>query len=322
MIITTNRVLLISAMAFALYHAVLGMLWLPSYESSAAGLFALAIYLVTVSFTILVRKQMKLSIPQALFNLSAACLVPLLINFQISTDLAGTYATWYVAAMATLMSATAIRQQRFISWLGITITVVQVVAWGGWSAVANTGVIGAFVLVFAGQAVAFGLAKADKDAQSFSQLATKAARQMASRSAASAERKVRLEQALAGALPMLDLIVKKQGQLSEADKFEARLLEAQLRDEIRGRGLMSENIRNAVRAARIRGVEVLVLDEGGLEAVVETDRDRILLEAALAISDISSGRITLRAPRGETWKLTVAATRPGVATPDLWLRLS
>jgi hypothetical protein len=321
MILTTNSVLFVSAMAFALYHAVLGLLWLPSYENFWAGVLALVIYLVTVALTILVRKQMKLSIPQALFNFSATCIVPMLINFQISTDLAGTYATWYVAAMATLMSATAIRQQRIISWLGISITVAQVVVWGGLSAVANTGVIGAFVLVFAGQAVAYGLAKADRDVKAFGKLATKAARQMASSSAASAERKLRLEKALAGALPMLNLIVKNQGKLAEADKVEARLLEAQLRDEIRGRGLMSDNIRQAVRAARVRGVEVLVLDEGGLDDVDEIERDRILLEAAGAVGEISAGRLTLRAPKGESWKMTVAATRPGVATPDLWLRL-
>ena len=100
-----------------------------------------------------------------------------------------------------------------------------------------------------------------------------------------------------------------------------RLLEAQLRDEIRGRGLMNDEIRYAVRAARIRGAEVVILDEGGLEELTFEERDQILAKAAAAISNISSGRVTLRSPKGEAWKMTVVATRPGVATPDLWLKL-
>jgi hypothetical protein len=321
MIITTNRILLVSAMAFALYHAALGILWLPSYANLAAGILAIAIYLVTVALTVLVTKTMKLHTAQALFNFCAACLVPLLINFQISPELAGTYATWYVAAMATLMAATAIRQQRVISWLGITITVIQVVIWGGWSAVANTGVIGAFVLVFAGQAVAIGLAKADAETKSFVRQASEAARSMASASASSRERKARLDATLAGALPALQLINSRGGNLDEPARLEAKLLEAQLRDEIRGRGLMSDEIRSAVRAARIRGAEVVVLDEGGLEELTVEERNQILAKAAAAISNISSGRVTLRSPKGEAWKMTVVATRPGVATPDLWLKL-
>lgn len=322
MILTTNRVLLISAMAFALYHAALGFFWLPSYSDPGLAVIAILIYLVTVSTTILVHQTMKISIALALVNFSAACVVPLLINYQIDPSQAGTYATWYVAAIATLMSATAIRQQRVISWLGITITVVQVVVWGGWSAVANTGVIGAFVLVFAGQAVALGLSRADRDSKSFVIQASAAAKQMASTTAANAERKKRLEFALAGALPMLQLIESKNGQLDDNEKFESRLLEAQLRDEIRGRGLLNDAIRQAVRSARIRGVEVLVLDEGGLNDISVDDCERILGQAAEKMSSVMAGRITLRAPKGEAWRVTLAATRPGAPTPDLWLRLS
>jgi hypothetical protein len=138
--------------------------------------------------------------------------------------------------------------------------------------------------------------------------------------AASLERRAILETALRGALPMLNQIKNQNGKLTEPQKLEARLLEATLRDEIRGRGLMSQSIRDAARNARLRGVEVIILDEGGLDHIAVEERDQILQKVAVAIGEVTEGRITLRAPDSEDWRVTLVATRPGIAKPDLWLK--
>jgi hypothetical protein len=115
--------------------------------------------------------------------------------------------------------------------------------------------------------------------------------------------------------------VASGGQLSAAEQLESRLAEASLRDEIRGRNLINPRVRDAVRLARLRGVEVLLLDEGGLDDCEHELRERLLGDVANAIDGISAGKVTVRSPQGEPWMLTVVALNPGSAVPDLWLKL-
>ena len=83
---------------------------------------------------------------------------------------------------------------------------------------------------------------------------------------------------------------------------------------------MSESVRQAVKAARLRGVEVIVLDEGGVSNLNEKEKSSLLERAVESIDSVSEGRITFRAPVGETWHATLVATRPGIAKPDIWLK--
>lgn len=321
MIQVSRLLLIISASLYSLFHAVLGILWLPEYDNPILAGLAIAIYLATVIPTITAFKTLQLPGYLGILNLAAAAIIPVLINSQINADKAGSYATWYVAAVATLMAATAIRQQQFLSWTGLVVMVAQVIAWGGLGSITTTGVIGAMILVFAGQAIASGLGGAAREAQTYVTQATIEAAEMAATTAVRDERKRQSAVSLRRALPLLERIKKNAGVLDENDKLQARLLESELRDEIRGRQLINEVTRRAVRQARLRGVEVLVLDEGGLDACSDSERDHILTKAAEAIDGCKSGRVTLRAPANENWKVTVAAMRPGAPKPDLWLRL-
>jgi hypothetical protein len=109
--------------------------------------------------------------------------------------------------------------------------------------------------------------------------------------------------------------------LNEAQRREALLLEAGLRDEIRGANLLTDPMRAAIKAARLRGIEVLVMDEGGLDCLKEDERTTLLNKAAESIAVVEAGRLTIRAPKQEEWRVTVVAVRPGESKPDLWLKL-
>ena len=305
---------------FAVFHAALGISTLDSYPDLGVAIFAIGIYLVSVLATIVLYRGVKLPIAQAIFNLGAAALVPLLINSQINPSEADAYTTWYVIGIATLMAATAVRQQRLVAWLGIGIMVLQVISWAGFLAGWQTGLAGAIMLVFAGHTISSGIEKASRDTISFTQQALEIEKEQVANAAASAERRLRLETALRGARPMLDLIQNQNGKLTDSQKLDARLLEASLRDEIRGRGLMTDSIRKSVTDARLRGVEVILLDEGGLDRVSESERLEILNKIANSIDQVLEGRVTLRAPSEEAWKVTLVATRSGIAKPDLWLK--
>ena len=176
------------------------------------------------------------------------------------------------------------------------------------------------MLVFAGHAISRGIDNAAKEALRYTEQTLENETQLVVSKASAAERRARLDLALAGALPMLKTIESKNGQLTKDERKEARLLESALRDEIRGRELMNDEVRAAARAARIRGIEVVILDEGGVDQISSAEKSEILGKVCGAINGVEQGRITLRAPVGETWRVTLVATRPGIAKPDVWLK--
>mgnify|MGYP000650373074 CR=1 FL=1 len=108
----------------------------------------------------------------------------------------------------------------------------------------------------------------------------------------------------------------------DGQRLEARILEASLRDEIRGGDLMAPSTRGAVEAARRRGVQVSMLDEGGLACLAEAQREPLWLKIAEVIAGIESGRVTVRSPIGERWVVTIAAFSEGENRPQVWLRLA
>lgn len=305
---------------FALFHAGLGFSNIPDSTEPFVAVAALTFYLATVLPTIILFRGPNLPTAQALLNLAAAAIIPLLVNSYLDPKSMSAYSTWYVMGVATLMAATAVRQQRIIAWAGTVLLVIQVVAWAGIIDGIQTGLLGALMLVFAGHSISVGLAKAYRDTMLFNNETLEIEKQKIANAVASEVRRAKLEVALNGALPMLNLIKDSQGKLNDAQKNQARLLEAELRDEIRGRDLMSESVRQAVKAARLRGVEVIVLDEGGVSNLNEKEKSSLLERAVESINSVSEGRITFRAPVGEAWHATLVASRPGIAKPDIWLK--
>jgi hypothetical protein len=198
---------------------------------------------------------------------------------------------------------------------------VQMVAWGGVDSLFSSGIIGAFMLVFVAHALSVGLDRVALDIEKYNAETLASEIALASTSAARLERQQLIDAALRGALPKLEKIRDLGGNLSESEVSEARFLEASLRDEIRGRQLLSDSVRFEVNLARRRGVEVILLDEGGLADTDAEHSQDLLGQVAKSLSSVMEGRVTIRAPKGEDWKITIAAMRPGVNLPDVWLRL-
>jgi hypothetical protein len=109
--------------------------------------------------------------------------------------------------------------------------------------------------------------------------------------------------------------------LDEELKQSAKIVEATLRDNLRGRDLLNLAMTNEVQRLRNLGVEVLILDEGGTESLSSTERNDLLNKAVTALQVVTQGRVTIRSPKADEFKLTVVATTPGQAQPVLSLRL-
>jgi hypothetical protein len=309
-------------LVFGLFHAVLGVLWIGENEHPAIVIIALVAYVLILLASISVGESR--AIPQwlALTNLLVCAVIPLAINSQLDPTHLGDYATWYVLGVGTILGATAVRGRRRIAWLGLVVLIVEIAAWGGIESLASTGLPGVLSLIVTGHAVSLGVERAVKSARELNAKALETAAESAALEAAGQVRSQLAEQTLKTAMPALNLIAALGGRLNADQKRESLLLEASLRDEIRGATLLNESMRAGIKAARQRRVEVLVLDEGGLDDLTAIEREEILDRAANAFSSVTEGRLTIRAPKGEDWKITVVAVRPGASAPDVWVKLS
>jgi hypothetical protein len=307
---------------FGLFHAVLGVIWIRDNDRPEVVVVALIAYLAVLIPTVTVGDSRAMPAWLAWSNLIVCAAIPLAINSQLDPTHLGDYATWYVLGIGTILGGTAVRGRRRMAWIGLVVLILEIAIWGGVSSLASTGLPGVLSLLVTGHAVSVGVERAVKAARELNEKAAETAAETAAVQVAGELRSKLVEQTLKTAIPALSLIAALGGTLNDSQKREALLLEAGLRDEIRGATLLNDRMRAAIKAARERDVEVLVLDEGGLDDLTEEQRGRILDRAAASFSTVNHGRLTIRAPKDEEWRITVAAIRPGTAQPDLWLKIS
>jgi hypothetical protein len=321
-VISLSRVLIsVAALAFGLFHAAIGFAVLERYERVDLPVIALLLYLSAVLLAVLVGSEVRLSAPMA-WSVTALILgVPTLVNLSLTSYLPNSYTTWYVSGIGTLMGILAVRQAQLPAIVGVAALVVQLVVFGGLDAVFTSGLVGAILLLLTGLASAFIIASAVTEAERYQSRASETLAATAARSAIRTERKARLRQNLRGALPLLERIAKSEGRLSESEKLEVRLLEAELRDGIRGRSLNLPELIQAVRALRRQGVEVQLVDDGGLEDLSAAEAGVLIGEVVRLLTAVKEGKVVVRAVRGESWRITVAALRKESAIPDLFVRL-
>lgn len=151
-----------------------------------------------------------------------------------------------------------------------------------------------------------------------------------------AEEQARLERELqvsinsAMAVKLADVSVRVRGTLEALRDeevtpeiaMEARLLEAELRDEIRAPYFTGTEVVAAARRARSRGVEVVLFDDrgdatrGGSTEYEERLRARIVERAVAALDEAGAGRVVVRAcPVGRPWAATIL-TDAGLAVVE------
>lgn len=324
MIKVSRLSLTIFTLLFALNHAVLGLTWLGVYRDENIAAVSFVIYLAAVIPSIVLYRGIKIPQAQALMNLWAAVVVPLICLALLEINdvtRSGSFATWFVGAVGTLLGVTAVRGYQLFAWIGLAMLWIQVIIWGGPSVIGTSGLVGAVLLVFAGSAVARGFDSTEKQAELYLEQANRTVSQTARLQATRIERKQRVEAALRAALPILEGIIAMDGNLSVNGRIEALLTEAALRDEIQGKNLIDDGVRIAAREARRRGVEVSIIDDGGLDGASAFEAMALRTSVAQAIASTTSGNIAVRAPKGETFMASVTAQRPGESRPDLWLRL-
>lgn len=308
-----RALILAVAASFSLYHVILGTYALNLPTDPAPVVAAMALYIVATAVSLWPTSPTRMPLGVALFNLAVCVVVPLLVANQLDPTMELGYATWYVAAVGTLLTITVTRKQPLVAWLGAVFLAVHATVWAGLDSLGSFGVIGSVVWVAAAVLLSRALAKAGRDARQFARAEREASRWQAAQEAHLYERQVRLSYTNRMTLPMLHRIVDQDGVLNDDEKLECRYLEAAIRDEIRGRRLLNDAVRDRVMAARRRGAIVTLLDEGSLDELDGKQLEIVLDRLAQAIDQTSADKIIARtAADGSETAVTVV----GLCSPD------
>jgi hypothetical protein len=293
---------------------------------------ALALFAVAFLLTILDRQTILSPLLSGL-NAGVSFAMALLCASGLSSAHPMADGHWYIGAAGCLLVLTMVRRRSAHAWIGAGLVVAQTLIWAGPGGVIDAGAAALSLWVAAAYFGVRSLSHAMRDIHQFARSEREAVEWQAAQDAHHFERQVRLTQTSRVALPMLRHIAEVDGDIDEDARQECRVLEQTIRDEIRGRRLLNEALRDQVIAHRRRGAFVQVLDDGGLDDIEPALMEPVLDHVAESISQLHSDRIIIRtAPKGSEKAVTVVAITvdPTAAAlgledegeeVDLWLEL-
>ncbi|CAB4536411.1 MAG: hypothetical protein F2529_01355 [Actinobacteria bacterium] len=305
---------------FGLYHAILGASAWRGYVNILSLALSIAIYMATMVISVVASKGLTISRGFGSLVAIGAVATVIVANSGIQPGHSDPYSTWYVGGMSALLGVLAARGQSAMAWISAALVSFLVVVEDGLEGLGEVGIEGMAILIAAASATAFALKRADREVVELQNAEMAAEAAIIGSEAAGEERKVRLQNVLERSLNALGQISVNRGAVTKREKEEFLQLESSLRDDIRGRALLNPTVRKAASEARARGIDVLILDEGGLSLLPVSQLEHILEKVAGAINSVVAGKVVVRSPRGEKWVVTVMATRPGTEAPDLWLK--
>ena len=318
MIQISRRWLAFIAITFGSFQNLFGLLRFDHFDDYLWALSTNLLFQVCLLVTTLAFKSVRLSTWAAWLNIAAALYIPAVLHMTHIGEVIGDYSTWYVTALAVLFGVMAIRRQLALGIAGIVILAAQVFWWGGLDYVSRSGLVGAILLVFATIAISTGLDRAKENIIKLQKLRVEEEGGTALAESAREEHRLRVNDAISKALPALREIASGK-KFSEDQQSGYSDLAQILEDEISGGRLVTPELRVAVAEARKRQVEVTLIDESETEPAA--DLANVIDIAVATLSSINVGRVKLIAPKNEPYLVRLTATRPGVVTPDLDLKL-
>ncbi|RZU66297.1 hypothetical protein EV379_2651 [Microterricola gilva] len=215
------------------------------------------------------------------------------------------YLTWHLGAVTTVLFMLILRGRVLYGWLGYVGMAAATLLWavtGGLGAMAGVELLvrHAATLVV-GTAIYFGLLRTAKRISAINSRALAEAAADATALAAEEERVAQLARLDEMARPMMELVARGQ-QLSAAERRDCLMIEASLRDIVRGRALAVPHVLAAARAARERGVEVTLLDDSAAAGTAGAVAELLARE----LRTLDSGTLTARLqPAGRTELATI-----------------
>ena len=270
------------AALFSVYHLLLAATTLPRVLDAGPVVACMVLYAAATGVALFVSGR-TLPIWATCFALATAVVMPVVASPVVELRSGPSYSTWWIAAVGTLMVVLVVRGRGPFAWIGVGFLAVHTVAWAGLGALGSLGVLGSVSWVAIATGFAFAMNRATRVTRDFVRAEQETADWQAAQDAHVFERQFRLSQTTRMALPMLQRIIDTGGDLDDAERAECLHLEQAIRDEIRGRSLLSEDVREEVMRLRRRGATVQLHDDGGLDDLEIDDLRRVHARIAEAL---------------------------------------
>ena len=221
------------------------------------------------------------------------------------------HVVWTAFACSYVLAALVVRGRIAAAWVSVAFSAAVLVTAGLRIDVRFDAIVSASIVpigtVAAVSAFAVIIRPTQRSLRMLREEATIRAAADATMAAADGERIRQLARLDRVARPILERIADGAA-LSAAEREQCRLLEAELRDGLRAPQLVTEELSGAARGARSRGVEVVLLDDGGFEGVPQWVRQRVIDSAVQQLDAANSGSVTVRVlPLGRRVLATVLA---------------
>ncbi len=204
---------------------------------------------------------------------------------------------WTFGMSATVLVFMCVRGRALLAWIGFILMLATSVVWAQ-----ETGAGAGYGLsvslinagpVLMGTVFAYTIRPL---AVSIYRLRARSTQRIARESAAAAlldERDAQLARLDALARPMLSIIASGR-TLQDEDRIRCALLEARLRDMLRAPALQDPAVVEAAQAARLRGVEVVMLDDKGMDDAPPEVHRRVHRAVVDCLDEMWSGAVTVR----------------------------
>ena len=235
---------------------------------------------------------------EAALVVAAAGGANVLVLFQI--DFAGWpgYAAWCLGAGAAVCCGLIARERPRQAWAGLILTIIVLGMW-----TLGTGRNPIIILTLgAGQLFPLVIwhltARLSVDITARTAASETAGAEIAAQRRAHRESEALMRQAMVSVRrrvePLLTAIADG-APITAGMRARARMLEAELRDERRAPFFTGTRVIESARAARIRGIDVILLDDRGTSGGLTDDaREAIINRAARALDDARKGQVVIR----------------------------
>ena len=221
-----------------------------------------------------------------------------LIVFQI--DFAGWpgYTSWCIGAGTTLCCGLIARERPRQAWAGLILIIVVI---GVWTLSTGRNPANIFALgsgQFSTLLIWYLTARISIDITARTAASEAAGAEIAAQRRAHRESEALMRQAMVSVRrriePLLTAIAEG-APITAGMRARARMLEAELRDERRAPFFTGTRVIESARAARIRGIDVILLDDRGTSGGLTDDaREAIINRAARALDDARKGQVVIR----------------------------
>ncbi|MCT9622586.1 hypothetical protein [Curtobacterium sp. C2H10] len=305
------------ATLFSVYHLVLAATTLPGAAQIGPVVACMILYAAATGVAVFVPGR-PLPVWATCFALATAVVLPVVASPTVDLTAGPGNGTWWIAAVGTLMVVLVVRARVAFAWVGVGFLTVHAVAWAGLGALGSLGVLGSVVWVVIATGLTAAMSRATRVTRDFVRAEQETADWQAAQDAHVFERQFRLSQTTRMALPMLQRIIETGGDLDDAERAECLHLEQAIRDEIRGRSLLSEDVRDEVMRLRRRGATVQLHDDGGLDDLEIDDLRRVHARIAEALRQArEADNVIIRTvPEGSESAVTVVGLRLDLAASE------